>query len=284
MHYAPHILTVHFPAENPPATFLKQILTKCRSKKEKENETRKSALSLSFWSSKTGWKRAAVNTLRCLAGCTLGDFSALWVLQSLYGHWGMGTIMGVSMASGVTTSILLETILLRRGVDKLPWGMAFRTATGMSLVSMLAMETVQNLVDFHLTGGVVLLDDPRFWAAALVSMGAGFLAPMPYNYWRLVSFLLSLMTLPRTVLSWLEADLSLEAHDVCPKEDYTERGGLCPWMLEPWYLLTNGKARRSIFDNFKPDRARDMTSVVHTLVVESITEDCLMPNWILPRS
>lgn len=98
----------------------------------------------------------------------------------------MSAIMGVSMASGITTSILLETVLLRRGVDKLPWGLAFRTATGMSLVSMLAMETVQNLVDYHLTGGVVLLDDPRFWAAALVSMGAGFLAPMPYNYWRLV--------------------------------------------------------------------------------------------------
>ncbi|KAF7157078.1 hypothetical protein CNMCM5623_001066 [Aspergillus felis] len=157
--------------------------TKCCSKneKEKENEAQKSVLTLSFWSSKTGWKRAAINTLRCLAGCTLGDFSALWVLQSFYAHWGMGAIMGVSMASGITTSILLETILLRRGADKLPWGLAFRTATGMSLVSMLSMETVQNLVDFHLTGGAVLLDDPRFWAAALVSMGAGFLAPMPRN-------------------------------------------------------------------------------------------------------
>ncbi|KAF4260270.1 woronin body major protein [Aspergillus fumigatus] len=155
-------------------------VTKCCSKKEKEKETQESVLTLSFWSSKQGWKRAAVNTLRCLAGCTLGDFSALWVLQSFYGHWDMSAIMGVSMASGITTSILLETVLLRRGVDKLPWGLAFRTATGMSLVSMLAMETVQNLVDYHLTGGVVLLDDPRFWAAALVSMGAGFLAPMPF--------------------------------------------------------------------------------------------------------
>ncbi|GAQ11950.1 beta-hexosaminidase 1 [Aspergillus lentulus] len=164
-------------------------VTKCCSKKEKENETQKSVLTLSFWSSKQGWKRAAVNTLRCLAGCTLGDFSALWVLQSFYGHWGMGAIMGVSMASGITTSILLETVLLRRGADKLPWGLAFRTATGMSLVSMLAMETVQNLVDYHLTGGVVLLDDPRFWAAALVSMGAGFFAPMPFLLlWFLMSF------------------------------------------------------------------------------------------------
>lgn len=66
--------------------------------------------------------------------------------------------------------------------------MAARTAMGMSLVSMLAMETAENLVDYHLTGGVVALDDPRFWMAAVVSVGAGFLAPLPYNYWRLRKF------------------------------------------------------------------------------------------------
>lgn len=50
---------------------------------------------------------------------------------------------------------------------------------------MLAMETVQNLVDYHLTGGVVELDDPKFWLAGAVSMTAGWLAPLPYNYIRL---------------------------------------------------------------------------------------------------
>jgi hypothetical protein len=120
----------------------------------------------------------------------IGGWVLLWVFpvySSLLVDLRLGQMTDVvAVASGITTSILLETILLRLGVDKLPWGPAFQTATGMSLVSMLVMETVQNLVDFHLTGGVVLLDDPRFWAAALVSMGAGFLAPMPYNYWRLV--------------------------------------------------------------------------------------------------
>lgn len=37
---------------------------------------------LQFWNSRATWRRAAVNTLRCLAGCTLGDFSAMWILQS----------------------------------------------------------------------------------------------------------------------------------------------------------------------------------------------------------
>lgn len=89
------------------------------------------------------------------------------------------------MASGITTSITLETILLRRGADQLSWPMAARTAMGMSMVSMVAMEMAENIVDYHLTGGQVNLEDPQFWMAAVVSIGAGFLAPLPYNYLRL---------------------------------------------------------------------------------------------------
>lgn len=52
--------------------------------------------SLEFWSMKSAWKRASVNTLRCLFGCTMGDFTALWLLQSFYADLGMGTIMTIS--------------------------------------------------------------------------------------------------------------------------------------------------------------------------------------------
>lgn len=90
------------------------------------------------------------------------------------------------MASGLIASFSLETALLRLGRDALPsWGEAARTAAGMSLISMITMEAAENAVDWHLTGGVVALDDPWFWAAAAVSLGAGFAAPLPWNYWRL---------------------------------------------------------------------------------------------------
>lgn len=56
---------------------------------------------------------------------------------------------------------------------------------GMSMVSMLAMEAAENIVDYHLTGGVVDVGDPRFWMAAAASVAAGYLAPLPYNYLRL---------------------------------------------------------------------------------------------------
>lgn len=92
------------------------------------------------------------------------------------------------MTTGLLTSITLETVLLHRGKDNLPWRFAFRTAIGMSFVSMLAMELVQNVVDYHLTGGVIDVGDPWFWVKAAVAMGAGFLGPLPYNYFRLRRF------------------------------------------------------------------------------------------------
>ncbi|KAJ5635096.1 uncharacterized protein N7484_008409 [Penicillium longicatenatum] len=131
-----------------------------------------SILNRKFWSCNSTWKRARINTLRCLLGCTIGDFSAMWTLQSFYPELGMNTIMLVS-------------ILLKRGADALSWSRAARTAMGMSMVSMIAMEVAENAVDYHLTGGIVAFEDPRFWVAAVVSVCAGFLAPLPYNYVRL---------------------------------------------------------------------------------------------------
>ncbi|OTA65217.1 hypothetical protein K449DRAFT_392329 [Hypoxylon sp. EC38] len=141
--------------------------------------------SLQFWTSIPTWRRAAVNTVRCLVGCTSGDFSAMWFLQMFYPDLGVGPIMAIAMASGLTTSMLLETVLLRFGRDGLTWPAAAKTAAGMSLISMLTMEAAQNVVDYHLTGGAVAFDSPAFWFAAATSMAVGFLAPLPYNYLRL---------------------------------------------------------------------------------------------------
>lgn len=52
-----------------------------------------------FWTCKSTWRRARINTLRCLIGCTIGDFSALWILQTFYPALGMGVIMGASSNS-----------------------------------------------------------------------------------------------------------------------------------------------------------------------------------------
>jgi hypothetical protein len=58
--------------------------------------------------------------------------------------------------------------------------LAFKTAIGMSMISMIAMEVAMNVVDVALTGGAKL----TFWVIPIMLL-AGFLAPLPYNYWRL---------------------------------------------------------------------------------------------------
>lgn len=50
----------------------------------------------SFWKSSSAWRRARINTLRCLVGCTIGDFSMMWFLQSSYPSLSLGLVMGAS--------------------------------------------------------------------------------------------------------------------------------------------------------------------------------------------
>jgi len=79
--------------------------------------------------------------------------------------------------NGILTSILLETIILSRQMEL---KIAFKTAIGMSLISMVSMEVAMNTVDVLLTGGARL----TWWVLPFMWL-AGFLTPLPYNYWRL---------------------------------------------------------------------------------------------------
>ncbi|KAI9362327.1 hypothetical protein BD770DRAFT_408130 [Pilaira anomala] len=137
-----------------------------------------------FWSDPVTWQRTRVNTLRCLLGCTTGDFATMWYLQLNHPDLSPVITTGAAMVAGISTSLALETVLLKRSM-KVPYPAAFNTAMGMSFVSMLVMELSENLVDWHLMGGQVVFDDPKFWMAAAVSTAAGFIVPLPYNYWRL---------------------------------------------------------------------------------------------------
>jgi hypothetical protein len=91
--------------------------------------------------------------------------------------WDPMAIMALAMVNGLLTSLALETVILSR---QMALGLALKTALGMSLLSMLAMEAAMNLVDLAVTGGAQLSP-----AAIPLMLLAGFLAPLPYNYWRL---------------------------------------------------------------------------------------------------
>ena len=117
------------------------------------------------------------NTGWCLAGCAIGDLGTIYYFQITGIPWPVWAIMSLAIVNGLITSIALETIILTRQMA-LP--AAFKTAIGMSLISMVSMEAAMNLVDVVLTGGAVL----TWWVVPLMLV-AGYVTPLPYNYWRL---------------------------------------------------------------------------------------------------
>ena len=129
------------------------------------------------WTCRHTWRRSAINTLWCLAGCSIGDFGTIFFFQMTAIAWSTLSIMVLAMVNGVLTSMALETVVLSK---QMSLGSAFKTACGMSLVSMLAMEAAMNAVDVAVTGGATL----TFWVILLMLI-VGFLTPLPYNYWRL---------------------------------------------------------------------------------------------------
>jgi len=129
------------------------------------------------WKCSVTWRRASVNTLWCLAGCSIGDFGTILFFQLTGIGWPTLAIMSLAIVNGILTSIALETVILSR---QMPLANAFRTAVGMSLISMVAMEAAMNIVDVLLTGGAML----NWWVVPIMLL-AGFLTPLPYNYWRL---------------------------------------------------------------------------------------------------
>ena len=126
--------------------------------------------------------RSARNTIWCLFGCALGDLGTIVLFQWIYHPVGIPVhlwawVWGLAMTAGICTSVFFETIILWRQLGPKE---AFRTAVGMSMFSMILMEVAMNLADFGMMGA------PAITLAVLpYTLGAGFFAAWPYNFWRL---------------------------------------------------------------------------------------------------
>ena len=133
------------------------------------------------WSCKHTWSRSAKNTSWCLVGCSIGDFGTILFFQLTQISFPVLAIMTLAIINGIITSIILETIILIK--QNFTFKNAFKTAVGMSLISMISMEAAMNLTDYLLTGGAMLT-----WWVIPIMLIAGFVTPWPYNYWRLKKF------------------------------------------------------------------------------------------------
>lgn len=129
------------------------------------------------WRCKHTWKIASYNTSWCLLGCSIGDLGTIAYFQFMGINWPVWATMSLAIFNGLITSIILETIILSRQMALKP---AFQTAIGMSLISMISMEAAMNVTDVILTGGAILT-----WWVIPFMLAAGFITPLPYNYWRL---------------------------------------------------------------------------------------------------
>ena len=135
------------------------------------------------WTCRTTWKTASKNTLWCLLGCSIGDFGTIFLFQMAAEPYPILWVMSLAIINGLITSIMLETFILSRQMD---FNNALKTATGMSLVSMISMEISMNLTDYILLGEAKLV----WWIIPLMLL-VGFLTPWPYNYWRLKKYNIS---------------------------------------------------------------------------------------------
>jgi len=133
------------------------------------------------WSCKHTWSRSAKNTSWCLLGCSIGDFGTILFFQITQIPFPVLAIMILAIINGIITSIILETIILLK--QNFTFKNAFKTAVGMSLISMISMEIAMNLTDYLLTGGAMLT-----WWVVPIMLAVGFVTPWPYNYWRLKKF------------------------------------------------------------------------------------------------
>ena len=143
-------------------------------------ETLKKPAPRFHWKCKHTWRRSAKNTAWCLLGCSIGDFGTILYFQLTGIPWPTLYIMILAIVNGIITSIILETVVLSR---QMIISKAFKTAIGMSLISMVSMEIAMNAVDWIIMGGAKLV-----WWVIPIMLLAGFLTPWPYNYYRLKKY------------------------------------------------------------------------------------------------
>ena len=136
------------------------------------------------WKCRHTWSKSSKNTAWCLLGCSIGDFGTILFFQLTQIPFPVLAIMTLAIINGIITSIILETIILLR--QNFSFKLAFKTAIGMSLISMISMEIAMNATDYFLTGGAILT-----WWVVPIMLAVGFVTPWPYNYFRLKKYNIS---------------------------------------------------------------------------------------------
>lgn len=119
-------------------------------------------------------------TLHCLVGCGIGEIAGtvigLWLGMSNLNALIIGIVLGFIFGFALGILPLIKA--------KITFNQAFKQVLIAEGASIAVMETAEALVEVY-TPGVMNagLLAPIFWLGMLLSLGAGFLAAFPINYY-----------------------------------------------------------------------------------------------------
>ena len=128
-----------------------------------------------MWKCIHTWKKASINTLWCILGCAIGDFGTIIYFQNIEHSNSTFEVMLFATINGLITSVALETVILLKQLGLIN---AFKTAIGMSFVSMVFMEMAMNTTDIMINGKAVI----NLKSLPIILL-AGYLTPLPSTYW-----------------------------------------------------------------------------------------------------
>ncbi len=125
-------------------------------------------------------RTAAMATLHCLTGCSIGEVLGMVVGSSL--GWSNWPTVALAVSLAFVFGYAMTLWPLRRA--GMAWGAAFGLAFASDTLSMTVMELVDNAIMLVTPGAMDAgLSEPLFWGSLAVSLIAAGAAAFPVNRW-----------------------------------------------------------------------------------------------------
>jgi uncharacterized protein DUF4396 len=119
-------------------------------------------------------------TRHCLTGCAIGEVVGLLISGALGFTMEASLVVGIVLAFAFGYSLTFVP-LLRAGM---PLGRAVGVTAAADTISIVVMETVDNLIVLLVPGAMAAgLDDPLFWGSLALGLAIAFVVAFPVNRW-----------------------------------------------------------------------------------------------------
>jgi hypothetical protein len=125
-------------------------------------------------------RQALDATRHCLTGCAIGEVAGLLISGALGLTTEASVVVGIVLAFVFGYSLTFVP-LLRGGM---PLGRAVGVTAAADTISIVVMETVDNLVVLFVPGAMAAgLGDPLFWGSLALGLTVAFAVAFPVNRW-----------------------------------------------------------------------------------------------------